>query len=100
MPQITMDAPHSLGRDEALKRLRDKFDSVRSTFGSQVRDLNEEWTDHTLNFSFNAMGMGVRGTVKVEDSAVKLKADLPLAAAFFKGAIEKRLRSELGDLLT
>jgi putative polyhydroxyalkanoate system protein len=99
MPQITMESPHALGRDEALKRLRDKFDSARSKFGSQVRDLNEQWTDHTLNFSFSAMGMGISGTVKVEDSAVKLNADLPMAASFFKGAIESRIRAELGDLL-
>jgi putative polyhydroxyalkanoate system protein len=100
MPQLTLETSHSLGRDEALRRLKEKFDSARSQFGGSVRDLNEEWTDHTLNFSFNAMGMGVSGTVKVEDAAVRLNADLPMAAAFFKGAIESRIRQELGDLLT
>ena len=99
MPRITLEAPHSLGQDEALKRLKDKFDSARSQYGSSVRDLDEQWTDHTLTFRFNAMGMGVSGTVKVEDRAVKLSADLPLAASFFKGAIESRIRAELGTLL-
>ena len=99
MPRITMEAPHTLGRDEALRRLKEKFDFARSQYGSEVRNLNEQWTDHTLNFSFSSLGMGVSGTVKVEDSAVELNAELPFAAAFFKGAIESRLRAELGDLL-
>jgi hypothetical protein len=99
MPRLTMETPHALGQDEALRRLREKFDSVRAQHGDQVKNLNEEWTDHTLNFSFNAMGMGVSGAVKVEDSAVKLDAELPFAAMLFKGAIENRIRAELGDLL-
>jgi putative polyhydroxyalkanoate system protein len=99
MPRITLEAPHALGQDEALKRLKDKFDSARAQYGADVRNLDEQWTDHTLNFSFSAMGMGVSGTVKVEDQAVKLDAELPIAASFFKGAIENRLRAELGSLL-
>jgi putative polyhydroxyalkanoate system protein len=99
MPRITMEEPHALGQDEALRRLKDKFDSARSQYGANVSNLAEQWTDHTLNFSFSAMGMGVSGTVKVEDRAVKLDAELPFAAAFFKGAIESRIRQELGQLL-
>jgi hypothetical protein len=99
MPRITLEAPHALGQDEALRRLKDKFDAARSQYGADVRNLSEQWTDHTLNFSFTSLGMGVSGTVKVEDSAVKLNAELPFAASFFKGAIESRLRAELGDLL-
>jgi putative polyhydroxyalkanoate system protein len=99
MPRITLETPHALGQDQALARLKDKFDAARSQFGDQVRNLEERWTDHTLNFSFSAMGMGVSGTMKVEDAAVKLDAELPLAASFFKSAIESRIRSELNVLL-
>jgi hypothetical protein len=99
MPRLTMETAHALGQDEALRRLREKFDSVRAQHGGEVKNLSEEWTDHTLNFSFSAMGMGVSGKVKVEDCAVKLDADLPFAAMLFKGAIESRIRTELGDLL-
>ena len=99
MPRFTLETPHALGQDEALRRLKEKFDSARSQYGGEVKNLNEEWTDHTLNFSFSAMGMGVSGTVKVEDRAVKLDAELPFAAMLFKGAIESRIREELGDLL-
>ena len=60
MPKIILEAPHALGQDEALKRLRNKFDSARSQYGSEVRNLAEQWTDHTLNFSFNAIESRIR----------------------------------------
>jgi hypothetical protein len=99
MPRIALETPHALGQDEALKRLKTKFESTYSEYGSAVENLDQQWTDHTLNFSFSAMGMGISGTVKVEDRAVKLSAELPFAAKFFQGAIENRLRTELGNLL-
>jgi predicted NBD/HSP70 family sugar kinase len=99
MPQLTLAVPHSLGLDEAMRRLKDKFAAARAEHQGRVSNLREEWRDHTLSFAFQAMGMGVSGTVAVEPSQVKLKADLPLAAAFFKGAIEQRLRQEVNILL-
>jgi hypothetical protein len=99
MPQITMETPHTLGREEAARRLKEKFGSVRAKFGSQVNNLREEWTDHTFSFGFKAMGMGVTGTVHVDDASVKLNADLPLAAMLFKRSIEQQIRQELSGLL-
>jgi hypothetical protein len=99
MPQINMEAQHRLGRDEAARRLREKFDHVRSRYGDQVNGLQESWTDHTLSFGFKAMGFAVSGTVLVEDALVRLRANLPLAAMFFKGSIESKIREELGGLL-
>jgi putative polyhydroxyalkanoate system protein len=99
MPKLTMQTAHSLGRDEAARRLKEKFDTVRDRYGSRVNDLQESWTDHTLSFAFKAMGMGVAGTVKVEDDSVQLDAQLPLAATFFRSAIEQQIQKELAGLL-
>jgi hypothetical protein len=99
MPQITMNTAHSLGREEAARRLKEKFGAVRSKYGAHVNNLQEKWTDHTFSFGFKAMGMGVTGTVHVEDASVKLNADIPLAAMLFKGTIEQQIRQELSGLL-
>ena len=94
-----METAHSLGQEEAAKRLKEKFCSVRSKYGSQVNNLQEKWTDHTFSFGFKAMGMGVTGSVRVEEDRVKLHADLPLAAMLFKKSIEQQIRLELSGLL-
>jgi putative polyhydroxyalkanoate system protein len=99
MPKLTMQTAHSLGRDEAARRLKAKFDAVRNRYASRVNDLQESWTDHTFSFAFKAMGMGITGAVKVEDESVQINAQLPLAATFFKSAIERQIQQELSGLL-
>jgi hypothetical protein len=99
MPRITLETAHSLGREEAARRLKEKFGAVRAKYISHVNSLQEEWVDHTFSFGFKAMGMGISGTVQVEDATVMLVAVLPLAAMLFKRSIEQQIRHELSGLL-
>ena len=99
MPRLTLAVPHSLGSDEAKRRLKDKFTAALAEHQGRVSLLREEWHDHNLSFAFQTFGMAVSGTVAVEPSQVKLDAELPFAAVLFKGAIEQRLREEVGVLL-
>jgi len=99
MPRLTMETAHALGTEEALRRLKEKFDTVRGRFGPHVSGLSEQWDGNTLSFAFHTLGMSVSGTVAVGEDQVRLEAELPLAAALIKGTIEKRIREELGDLL-
>ncbi|MDZ7619350.1 MAG: polyhydroxyalkanoic acid system family protein [Patescibacteria group bacterium] len=94
-----MDVSHQLGLEEALRRLRDKLDSVRDQFGGQVTDFRETWGENELAFGFSAVGMKITGKVAVEPSRVRIDAELPFAAAMFKGLIEQRIRDELGVVL-
>lgn len=100
MPRLTLEVAHTLGLEEATKRLKDKFAAALAEHGERLSQFRQEWTDHTLSFAFQAMGMAVSGRLAVGPADVKLDADLPLAAMFFKGAIEDRLRREVGQLLT
>jgi predicted NBD/HSP70 family sugar kinase len=99
MPQLSFAIPHSLGREEAARRLKERFATARAEFRDHVSHFREEWLDHTFSFAFQALGMAVSGTVAVEPESVKLAAQLPLAAMLIKGPIEARLRREVGDLL-
>jgi hypothetical protein len=99
MPKLSMKTQHALGQEEAVHRLQHGFSFVKSSFAAQLSDVSEQWDDNRLAFGFKAMGMKVSGNVVVEDSAVKLDADLPLAAIMFKGMIEQRIRQELDRLL-
>jgi hypothetical protein len=84
-----------LGREEATRRLKEQAAKARD----QVTELEEQWNDHTLTFRFKAMGFGVNGTMAVEDAAVKIDVNLPLAAIVAKGMIEQKLREEITGVL-
>jgi len=99
MAKLNMEIPHELGREEATHRLKHGFGSLQRGFPGQVSDVTEQWDGHDLTFGFKVMGMKVAGNVAVEESAVKLDAQLPMAASLFKGTIEQRIREQLGRLL-
>ena len=87
MPKLSMQIPHTLGREEATRRLKEQLPKVRNL----ATDLDEQWQDHTLTFHFTAMGFKVSGVLAVEDTVANLDIDLPLAAMFVKGTIEQRV---------
>jgi hypothetical protein len=99
MGQLVIEVPHSLDREEAMRRLKDKFASAMAEQGDRVNQVRHEWNGHTLTFAFQALGMAVSGTVAVEQKVVKFVAELPFAALLFKRTIEERLRQEAGALL-
>lgn len=99
MPQLLLDIPHSIGQDEAMRRLKERFAAASDEYQGQVSNLRQQWEDHTFSFGFQALGMAVTGTVKVEEEQVKLATNLPLAAVFMKGMIESRIREEVDELL-
>ena len=99
MPKMAVEVPHSLGLEEALKRVNDFLPKVREHFKGQVSNLEESWVGNVLNYSFSTFGFGVKGKMAVEENAVKIDQDLPFAAMMFKGKIEESLRKELQNLL-
>jgi hypothetical protein len=99
MPHFALDVPHALHPDEATERLRAKFAAAVAEHQGHISHFQEEWRDHSCRFSFQAMGMKVRGDVAVDCDRVRLNVELPLAAMFFKRAIEERLRREVADLV-
>ncbi len=99
MPQLAIDIPHSLGQEEATRRLKEKFAAAHAEYQDKVSDFRQEWEGHTFSFGFHVLGMAVTGTIAVEEAMIKLVTHLPLAAAFFKGVIEDRLRQEMGTVL-
>ena len=99
MPHLSLDIPHVLSPDEAVTRLKNKFAAARAEYQSNVSDFKEEWRDHTFSYAFKVLGMAVSGTIAVEEKWVHLATELPMAAMFFKAAIEDRIRKEVGALL-
>ena len=91
-----MNIPHLLGQDEAARRLKERFAAARAEYQNNVSDFREQWRDHTFSYGFKVLGMAISGTIAVEEKMVRLATDLPLAAMFFKAAIEDRIRQEVG----
>ncbi len=95
MPGFATSVNHNLGIAAATERLKTFLEDVRRDHGDKLSDARGEWQGSTLHFGFSVFGMGIQGTMEVSEASVNVNGKLPLAAAFFRGQIEKSIRDEL-----
>jgi hypothetical protein len=99
MPGFDITAPHALGQEAAIDRLKGFVEKIGQRFPDQVSNLQEQWNGNVLDFSFTTYGFKIKGAATVEPEQVRLKGDLPLAAMMFKGKIEQSIRDEVAKVL-
>ena len=99
MPKLNMTVSHNLTQDEAVERIRNLLNDVKTEFAEKVSDLNEDWNGNTGRFSFKAMGFPVSGTLMVKPGTVEISGNLPFAALLFKSKIETVIKDRAKTLL-
>lgn len=94
---IEVDLPHSLGKDEARRRIANNVHKLQEQIpgGAQVQS---GWTGDQLNLQVAAMGQTVNASIDVEDTKVHLKVLLPPMLGMFSSMIQATLQKK-GDLL-
>lgn len=90
MPRYRTEVAHDLGRAEAVARLKATVEWARG-----FSDLKVSWAGSSFDFSLSVQGIGMRGTVDVEDGALKLDSRLPLIAMPFVGWLPRIARIAL-----
>ena len=94
---IEVDLPHSLGKDEARRRIANNIHKLQEHIpgGAQVQS---GWTGDQLNLDVAAMGQSIAATIDVMESKVHLKVLLPPMLGMFSGMIQAALQKK-GDVL-
>ena len=100
MPRITQTFSHSLGKDEAVRRLREKI-SIEKVNKQNVATVTKEvWQDpYNLEFSMTVLTYRVDGSLNIGDSEITLNIDLPMGALLFKGMIESQIQQQMNLML-
>jgi hypothetical protein len=95
MPGFSAEVPHQLGKQAATDRLKDFLPQVKQRYADQINEVDGSWQDNVLSYRLTTYGIKIDGTLTVEDDAVKLQGNLPLAAMMFKGRISDSMRSAI-----
>jgi putative polyhydroxyalkanoate system protein len=95
---IDVDLPHSLGKDEARRRIANNIHKLQEHIpgGAQVQS---GWAGDQLNLDVAAMGQSVTATIDVYDKSVHLKVLLPGMLGMFAGVIQAGLQKKGSVLL-
>src|SRR5947207_14231094 len=73
---LVVSIPHSLGREEALRRLKTGLSRAASSV--PVLHVDEErWEDNRMVFRVRALGQAAAGHIDVADDHVKVEVVLP-----------------------
>jgi hypothetical protein len=99
---VTVTIPHTLGKDEARRRIEQGFGNLRQHMTSGVGAMlsfKENWEGDRLNFEGGGLGQKITGRLDVRQDAVEIQVDLPEILAALAEKISGRLRSEGQKLL-
>ncbi len=99
MPKINLVIPHTLGVEEAKRRISRLVAETRDEFGHMISDLEESWNGNVETFRFRAMAFAVHGTIEAQPAAVLIELHYPFAAIPFKGRVESELLKHARALL-
>lgn len=95
---IVISIPHSLGKEEALRRLKPGLSGAAASF--PVLKVDEEiWSGDRLTFRVRAVGQAVAGIVDVADDHVRLEVTLPWLLQKFAEKVQGVIRARGGLLL-
>jgi len=90
---LDISVPHTLGREEARRRVTQSADKVYARYGSTLGRIEQTWTGYRLDFTVTALGQTISGWLEVEDKAVQIHVLLPWLLA----RIAEKLRPQIED---
>jgi hypothetical protein len=90
--------PHSLGKQEALRRIQGGIGRAKNEFARLMTIEEEAWEGDRMRFRVAALGQRASGSIDVYESAVRLEVMLPWLLARFAQAVQ-RVVGHKGQLL-
>jgi Putative polyhydroxyalkanoic acid system protein (PHA_gran_rgn) len=96
---LVVSIPHSLGREEAMRRLKTGLSRAASSV--PVLSVEEErWEDNRMIFRVRALGQAAAGHVDVAEDHVQVEVVLPWLLQRFAEVAQAAIRSRGTLLLT
>ena len=86
MAEIVVSRNHPLNASDAKDKLSEMGDKLKSKFGVDL-----EWNGHRADIK----GMGVKGSVQVDDGTITITVKLGLALRMLKGTVESQIETML-----
>ena len=74
---ITVTVNHSLGKAEAVRRIKDGLARTSGQFGPTIAIEDETWEGDTMRFRMRAMGQTAQASIEVLEDALRIEITLP-----------------------
>jgi hypothetical protein len=91
---LVVSIPHQLGRQEAARRIKSGFATVRTHYSAFFTIHEETWTGERLAFTIRLLGQSAAGLIDVADDHVRLEVTLPWLLAKIAQRFTGAIRNE------
>jgi hypothetical protein len=95
---LVVSIPHRLGKEEAVRRLKNGLGQARTNFSHLMSVDEEVWSGDCLTFRLRALGQAAGGKIEVADDHLRLEVTLPWLLAKLSERLVPAIRKE-GTLL-
>jgi hypothetical protein len=95
---IVVDLPHTLGREEAKRRLQNGMGKIEKQMPGGAK-VESGWEGDRLDLRVQSMGQDIRSKLDVQETIVRMEVLLPPGLAFFGNGIAALLRKQGEALL-
>lgn len=100
MKSLEVRVPHSVGRDEARRRLDAAIVRARDEYADKVGAIEASWKgEDLLRLQLSVLGMPIGSEVDVRDEELIVRVEVPGMAGLFAGRIKEGIQERLGGLL-
>lgn len=89
---LVVSIPHTLGRQEAKRRVDAGISRLVPELGAVVGGLEYSWNADTLNFRAAAMWQSITGRIEVLETAIRVEVELPWMMRLLGETITKQVR--------
>lgn len=92
--------PHTLGREEARRRMRANSASIGDTVPAGMADVSASWpSEDRMALSISAMGQTMEGAVDIEEDRLVFNLDLPFMLSFAEPMVASMVKDQGHHLL-
>ena len=96
---VTVVISHRLGKDEAVRRLKEGFARTNGQLGGMIAIEQETWQEDALRFRMRALGQTASASIEVLEDALRIEVLLPSLLAQAANRLLPILRKEATLLL-
>lgn len=95
---LVVSIPHRLGKDEAVRRLKNGLGQARTSYSHLLSVEEEVWNGDSLKFRIRVLGQTSEGTIEVAQDHLRIEVQLPWLLAKLSEKLIPAIRKE-GTLL-
>ncbi|MEN9717639.1 MAG: hypothetical protein RIQ99_517 [Pseudomonadota bacterium] len=97
---MCMNFPHSLGRDELRRRLREHEADIAQIAPAGMAEVSTSWlSEDRMALNVTAMGKTIAGAIDISDSELAFEFDLPMALSFAGPMLRSAIEPKVAKLL-